>query len=133
MTASDANLVGMYDQGLGVQPDVVEAHMVVDRGLAIAQASGSVCAIVNPMGVLITLFARRSRAGDRVTSPVPVPTLQDRAGPLLATRNLRLGPRTYVLNDPDRVKSRRQECLGSISQRRVTTAFGKMRHGTHIR
>ena len=27
MTASDANLVGRYDQGLGVQPDVVEAHM----------------------------------------------------------------------------------------------------------
>ena len=26
MTASDANLVGRYDQGLGVQPDVVEAH-----------------------------------------------------------------------------------------------------------
>ena len=42
-------------------------------------------------------------------------------------------PRSYVANDPDRVKSRRQECLGSISQRRVTTAFGKMRHGTHIR
>ena len=61
MTASDANLVGMYDQGLGVQPDVVEAHMVVDRGLAIAQASGSVCAIVNPMGVLIT-YLRGDRA-----------------------------------------------------------------------
>ena len=52
----------MYDQGLGVQPDVVEAHMVVDRGLAIAQASGSVCAIVNPMmGVLIT-YLRGDRA-----------------------------------------------------------------------
>ena len=38
-----------------------------------------------------------------------------------------------VANGPDRVKSRRQECLGSISQRRVTTAFSKMRHGTHIR
>ena len=38
-----------------------------------------------------------------------------------------------VVNGPDRVKSRRQECLGSISQRRVTTAFSKMRHGTHIR
>ena len=50
--------------------------------------------IVNPMGLLITLRARGSRAGDRMTTspapetprPVTVPTLQDRAGPARGPR-----------------------------------------------
>ena len=49
------------------------------------------------------------------------------------TSDLSFGHALSGGNRSDRVKSRRQECLGSISQRRVTTAFSKMRHGTHIR
>ena len=99
MTASDANLVGMYDQGLGVQPDVVEAHMWLTAVFCHRAGVGIRVRYRQPDGSPHHVFARRSRAGDRVTSPVPVPTLQDRAGPLLATRNLRLGPRPHVLHD----------------------------------
>ena len=99
MTASDANLVGMYDQGLGVQPDVVEGHMWLTAVFCHRAGVGIRVRYRQPDGSPHHVFARRSRAGDRVTSPVPVPTLQDHAGPLLATRNLRLGPRPYVLND----------------------------------
>ena len=77
MTASDANLVGMYDQGLGVQPDVVEAHMWLTAVFCHRAGVGIRVRYRQPDGSPHHVFARRSRAGDRVTSPVPVPTVQD--------------------------------------------------------
>ena len=77
----------------------------------------------------------RSLQVDSVSQVVSKTRLSARAfSPWIARRSCRPNlDRTCVTKGSDRVKSRRQECLGSISQRRVTTAFGKMRHGTHIR
>ena len=106
----------MYDQGLGVQPDAVEAHMWLTAVFCHRAGVGIRVRYRQPDGSPHHVFARRSRAGDRVTSPVPVPTVQDHAGQLLATRNLRLGPRPPVLND--RLRHMR---IGSV---RVSQADG---------